>query len=247
MKRNEIVQKLIKEGLSEKTLANFTDKQLSSLAERLFTEEDVMISKKDPLLKTKVDNAKKLNKTIETYEQKKSVGVKKKKLKKKSQPKTVKEWVEKLVENKYHTLTTKNEIMELITTKLAEQVVTDKPMPKTKAKKGHNGIPEFMTYDSIVSSEPATKPAPSTKPSPTTVPGKPQEKPKPRTPYQPGPGTNPKPKAIKEIIGGELKTDEKNRVIKSILKKSDEHTKESLEKKSTKELFGIFNKLKKSK
>jgi hypothetical protein len=40
MKRNEIVNKLIKEGFSEKTLVNFSDKQLSNLSERIFSEEE---------------------------------------------------------------------------------------------------------------------------------------------------------------------------------------------------------------
>jgi hypothetical protein len=40
MKRNEIVNKLIKEGFSEKTLVNFSDKQLANLSERMFKEEE---------------------------------------------------------------------------------------------------------------------------------------------------------------------------------------------------------------
>ena len=40
MKRNEIVNKLIKEGFSEKTLVNFSDKQLVNLTERIFKEEE---------------------------------------------------------------------------------------------------------------------------------------------------------------------------------------------------------------
>jgi glutamyl/glutaminyl-tRNA synthetase len=39
MKRSEIVEKLIAEGLSEKTLVNFSDKQLNSLAERMLAEQ----------------------------------------------------------------------------------------------------------------------------------------------------------------------------------------------------------------
>ena len=102
------------------------------------------------------------------------------------------EWVNKLVENNYHSLTTKNEIMELIQSKLNESE-TLVPMPK-KGKKGHNGVPEFMTYDSIKSSEPTVAPTkPVTKPTTT-----PNTTPKPKTPYQPGPGVNPKPKALSE-------------------------------------------------
>ena len=99
--------------------------------------------------------------------------------------KTIKNWVKSLVENKeFHSFTSKNEIMELIQTKLNESDTMVQHGPKVK--KGHNGIPEFMSYDAIVSAEPATKP--TTKP--TTKPGT-----KPKTPYNPGPKPNPKPKA----------------------------------------------------
>jgi hypothetical protein len=106
----------------------------------------------------------------------------------------VKNWVNNLAENNlYHSFTSKNEIMELIQTKLNESAtMTHEFGPKVK--QGHNGIPEFMTYDSIASSGPATAP---TKPKPTVKPGqKPGQKPK--TPYQPGPGPNHKPKALAE-------------------------------------------------
>jgi hypothetical protein len=101
----------------------------------------------------------------------------------------VKEWVRRLAESKYHTFTSKNEIMELIQTKLTESEVATQHGPNVK--KGHNGIPEFMTYDSIATAaEPTTKPAPT---KPKVNPGT-----KPKTPYNPGPGKNPKPKALKE-------------------------------------------------
>lgn len=106
-------------------------------------------------------------------------------------------WIKRLAENNYHTFTSKNEIMELIQTKINEVEVGP------NVKKGHNGIPEFMTYDSIKKSDVITKQdamestttKPKTKPktTPTTKPGD-----KPKTPYQPGPGKNPKPKALKE-------------------------------------------------
>ncbi len=38
MTRVEMVKKLINEGLSQKTLVNFTDKQLKSLCDRLLNE-----------------------------------------------------------------------------------------------------------------------------------------------------------------------------------------------------------------
>jgi hypothetical protein len=219
MKRSTLVEKLIKEGMSEKTLVKFSDKQLSELAERMLSESDVMISKKDPLASQKIADAKKKNQSIETYEDEMKEELKgnqkkldknhngkidgqdfkilkgqKKEVKKSSE---VKEWVEKLVENKYHSFTSKNEIMELISVKLNESDTMVQHGPKVK--KGHNGVPEFMTYDSIVdAAEPKT--APTTKPAPTKEPGtKPTPNKDPRkTPFRPGPGPNPKPKALKE-------------------------------------------------
>ena len=101
--------------------------------------------------------------------------------------KDVKEWVENLANENFHSFTSKNEIMELIKTKLNEVEVGP------NVKKGHNGIPEFMSYEAILDvqdSSTITKPAPT---KPKVNPGV-----KPKTPYQPGPGKNPKPKALKE-------------------------------------------------
>ena len=114
---------------------------------------------------------------------------------KKEDVKEIKDWVKGLVENKeFHSFTSKNEIMELIQTKLTESDTMIQHGPKVK--KGHNGIPEFMSYDAIVSAEPKTapsKPAPSTKPGTRPTPTR-REDPR-KTPFQPGPGPNPKPKA----------------------------------------------------
>jgi hypothetical protein len=389
MKRTELVEKLIKEGFSEKTLVKFNDNQLIQLASRMLSEEDMMISKKDPQYQQKVDSAKKQNKTIEAYEElkgnqskidknkngkidaddfailnkekkgevkendycdkcdcvkskckckkedvneadmgltikgsksssstvfggapKKSTSPKKKSTSKKKEvdeteegevdeslhgimigatkeklkkdlgrdpedhevekelgkfvdswkkdnepkekkgknpynpgkppspdfngynkrkekkegeveenkskkcddcgkeiknckcdhshmdeSKQVKNWIKNLVENReFHSFTSKNEIMELIQTKLNESDTMVQHGPKVK--KGHNGIPEFMSYDAIVSAEPKTapsKPAPTTKPGTRPTPTR-REDPR-KTPFQPGPGTNPKPKA----------------------------------------------------
>ena len=114
---------------------------------------------------------------------------------KKENIKEVKNWVKDLVENKeFHSFTSKNEIMELIQTKLTESNTMVQHGPKVK--KGHNGIPEFMSYDAIVDAEPKTapsKPAPQTKPGTRPTPTR-REDPR-KTPFQPGPGPNPKPKA----------------------------------------------------
>jgi hypothetical protein len=229
MKRYEIVKKLLNEGLSEKTLVKFSDKQLSDLHERIVGENITKVSSTD--IKTQ-DELKKLKKPFEVYEEKPSSGLSKEKkseVVKKSKkggdigkkgkgfgkvvskakesgakdPEAVaaaamwknikrendetKKWLNSLAETNFHSFTSKNEIMELINIKLNEVEVGP------NVKKGHNDIPEFMTYDAITKSEVKeddvkTKPKvkPGTKPS------------KPKTPYQPGPGKNPKPKALKE-------------------------------------------------
>ena len=88
-----------------------------------------------------------------------------------------KNWVKGLVENKYfHNFTSKNEIMELIKTKINENVVAEK-----------SALPSFLTSKAIKASAgqtnengPATAPSkPKTKPS--TKPGK-KDRP---SPYQP--------------------------------------------------------------
>lgn len=186
MKRNEIVKVLISEGFTEKTLVKFSDKQITNLYERIIGEADIMISKKDPKAQQKIADAKKLNKSIETYEEEiEESDVEDSKNKKNE----MKEWLQTVAESNFHSFTSKGEIMELIQTKMDVNV-------GPKVKKGHNGIPEFMSYDSISKTE-VKEQGTTTKPKtiPTT---KPTTRPKPKTPYQPGPGTNPKPKALKE-------------------------------------------------
>ena len=97
----------------------------------------------------------------------------------------VKTWINKLAEEKYHPFTSKNEIMSLIKTKLNEVETASIPMPKSKPNRGHNGIPEFMSYDAITDSDTTTKPVTKPDTKPTT---------KPR-PFGPGPMENPGPSA----------------------------------------------------
>lgn len=184
MKRTEIIEKLLSEGFTEKTLSRLSDNQLTTLAKTVLSEEDVMISKKDPQLQQKVANAKKSNQTIVTYEEEEKDGEENKS--------EIEEWVLNLAESKFSYFTSKSDIMGIITEKVKEAAI---PMPATKATKGHNGVPEFMTFDAIVGAEPAPTPA-----QPEVIPdAPPTEKPsKPKTPYQPGPGTDPKPKAMGE-------------------------------------------------
>jgi hypothetical protein len=258
MKRDIIVGQLIKEGFSEKTLVRFSDKQLSSLASRILSEQQVkgaVIMKKtsspqdvkkitdmgtnvelrekkstvkevlkggqkklDKNHNGKIDaqdfkilkgqkksevkeDGKWIQKAIHPSKEgslKKSLGVKKDEkipvsklksatkksgkigqrarlaltLRKLNEYSDAQEWVEGIVENNYHSLTTKNEIMELIKSKLTES--------------------------DVMENQPATKPAPSTNPSPTVDPNRPKpQKPKRENPFEPG--RQPKPKAKTNI------------------------------------------------
>jgi hypothetical protein len=252
MKRNVIVEKLIKEGFSEKTLVRFSDKQLSQLFERVISEVTTQVATvynaKDPNdvndLNALINNPSSLAaaqkkgavKIQQSEEETPSAGLSKekksevvKKAKKggdigkkgkgfeklatkatkeygskekgekvaaaamwkniKRESTEIKSWVNTLAEENFHNFTSKNEIMELIQVKLNESEVQHGP----NVKKGHNGVPEFMSYEAITASGPATAP---TKPSPTTKPGTSPGKPKPKTPYEPGIGPKHKPKAL---------------------------------------------------
>jgi len=220
MKRNEIVEKLIKEGFSEKTLVKFTDKQLSDLSSRIIGESITNVASTD--VKTQ-DELRKKKLPFQVYsEENPSAGLSKKKkketiydkalkdlggeegvikffdkeLKKKKKSGVVKKenvevknWLETIAEDNFHSMTSKSEIMELIKTKLNEVEVGP------NVKKGHNGVPEFMSYDAISNTE-VKESSPTTKPAPT----KPKVDPgtKPKTPWSPKPGEKSKPKALKE-------------------------------------------------
>jgi hypothetical protein len=206
--RKEFVRKLLSEGFNRSTIIMMSDNELKTLCKTLFNES-VMVKKGGATEKTDIANAMKQGKTIETYEGKEDVcpicgmkectckdkkhGKKTKNVKGKKENTEIKEWVLSLAESKFTKFTSKKDIMGIINEKVME---TSKPMPR-KAKIGHNGVPEFMTYDSIVGNNPSTAPSPS---QPEVSPdAPPREKPnKPKTPYQPGPGTNPKPKALAE-------------------------------------------------
>ena len=302
MKRSEIVNQLINEGFSEKTLAQLSDKQLNGLAERILGEaitttakalsksadlqnlaktQDIKLVGETETNEELKGNQKKIDKNHngkidaqdfkilkgqkkETNEEKPSAGLSKekksevvKKAKKgedigkkgkgfekivkkakesgakdpeavagaamwkniKREHKETKNWVKGLVENeKFHSFTSKNEIMDLIQTKLNEG---EKHQYGPNVKTGHNGLPEFMTYDAIKSSAPTTKPAPT---KPKVDPGT-----KPKTPYEPGPGKNPKPKAglrnlpeneVTELDHQELTTSDRFEKLRTALAKN---------------------------
>ena len=248
MKRNVIVEKLIKEGFSEKTLVRFSDKQLSQLFDRVLSEVTTQVATvynaKDPndvndlnalisnpaglaaaqkkgAVKVQSSEGKKIESKEADYKQGpkisrkdwKHFNVDGEELKNEprmkggysidkegkrheargnqevKKPSEVKEWVKSLAEENFHNFTSKNEIMELINVKLNES----ETQHGSNVKKGHNGVPEFMSYEAITASGPAVAP---TKPAPTTKPGTKPGKPKPQTPYQPGIGPKHKPKAL---------------------------------------------------
>jgi hypothetical protein len=206
MNRKLTIEKLLREGFTEKTLSRLSDKELSTLSSTVLKENTMMIPK-DKV--QDIEAAKKNKQTFVAYEEKdvneekpssEFSKEKKSKIVKKGEDvekkveesvSDVEEWVLDLAESKYSQFTSKKDIMNII----SEKMETLNPMPSSKPKKGHNGVPEFMTYDSII----ATQPAPAKPDVDTPVKPKTPEKPsKPRTPYQPGPGTDPKPKALAE-------------------------------------------------
>jgi hypothetical protein len=214
MKRSELVQKLMNEGLSEKALVNLTDNQLNQLAERMLGEGTVMISKGSPTFNADVEAAKKAKKTIETYEEhgvgskvtkghngipefmdskklkKGEVDPSKKKKSKKEKSET-KEWVENLAEEKFfHILTSKNEIMEMIATKMKSHVVNEELSP----------LPDFLKWSSLKAAAGKTKKADVQENGTKTAPVKPKVDPgtKPKHPLSPGKFPKQKPKAEKE-------------------------------------------------
>jgi hypothetical protein len=268
MRRLEIVEKLINEGISEKTLSKLTDKQLTELSVRMLGESaDVMISKKDPLAQQKIADAKKQNKSIETYEEhgvgtkvtkghngipefmdskklkeeKPSAGLSKekksevvKKAKKgedigkegkgfekmadkaskkygskekgekvaaaamwknvKRESVEEKKWIENLAEeNFFHILTSKDEIMEMITSRVK---------PKQKV----SSLPDFLKWDSLkaldAKQSQVSENGTTTKPAPV----KPKVDPgtKPKHPLNPGKFPKPKPKAERDPETGKI-------------------------------------------
>ncbi len=88
----------------------------------------------------------------------------------------MKEWISNLAETNYHSFTSKEEIMELIKTKLNESVKT---------------MPSWFSSKEILANNPAPVIAP-----PKTRPG---TTPKRRVPFQPGPGPNPRPDALMDM------------------------------------------------
>ncbi len=152
MKRVQLIEKLMSEGFSEKTLVKFNDTQLEKFANKVLKEAQTVTTTKtvynskdskdvaalNTVLKDpKVDKSKievKEEDVIPVSKIRKSVKIKKLNLK------SLNEFVENTVEANYHSLVTKGAMVSLIKEKLNES--DNERMPK---------IPEFMSFDSIVS------------------------------------------------------------------------------------------------
>lgn len=152
MNRNKIVTRLIAEGFTSKTLSQMNDKQLMLLSSKIIKEgvdeETTLISKKSPTFNQDLANAKKQNKTIETYEQteeeecsecnqvevKEETPKKGKKITPAATWNNLKEseidvWVKKLIKENKTPITKKGEILSAIKQKLNEQQLEKSKLP----------------------------------------------------------------------------------------------------------------------
>ena len=114
-------------------------------------------------------------------------GKKTKNIKGKKENTELSEWVLSLAESKFTKFTSKKDIMSIINEKVME---TSNPI-----------VPEFMTYDSIISSSTKEKEKERETETPVRerpVREKPTEKPKTDDPFSPKPGPNHAPKALAE-------------------------------------------------
>ena len=215
--RKQFVKKLLSEGFNKSTIVMMSDNELKTLCKTLFNEgvgavvmdtntpPDIIKKVTDKGMNVKLSKPGQTNEKLEGKENVCSIcGMKEcsckdkkhekktKNIKGKKENTELSEWVLSLAESKFTKFTSKKDIMGIINEKV---MGTSNPMPG-KAKIGHNGVPEFMTYDMIKGNQPSTAPSPN---QPEVLPDAPPRekpnKPKPGNPYQPGPGTDPKPQA----------------------------------------------------
>lgn len=220
MNRSEIIEKLIEEGFSEKTLVKFNDNQLKKFSEKMLKEAQTVTTTKTVYTTSNPKDKAELNavlnkaandpsvlkdKNIEVVEgdempvsKIKEIAKAKSKQKTKSVFKNINEFVNNAVDKKYHSMTTKNEMVELIKSKL-NTVVSEDLLEKTISK-----LPEFLSFDAIVSAgQPETAPStPETIPDTPTREDEPKKDPR-RSPFRnpnEEPAADPAPKAkIKKL------------------------------------------------
>jgi hypothetical protein len=205
MRRAQLIQKLMSEGFSEKTLVNFNDKQLEKFANKVLKEAQTVTTtktvynSKDPKDVAALNTALKdpnVNKNDIEVKEDEVIPVGKIKKSKKVKPvfKNLNEFVENTVNSNYHSLVTKGDMVSLVKEKINESSeLEEKGMPK---------IPEFMSFDNIVSAgekEAPEKDAPDVDAPPREKPGvdRPEKDPR-RSPFrnpEENPVVNPDPKA----------------------------------------------------
>lgn len=222
MNRSEIIGKLLKEGFSEKTLVKFNDNQLKKFSDKILKEAQTVTTTKTVYTTSNPKDKAELNavldkaahdpntlknKNIEVVEgdvmpvsKLKEIAKQKGKLKHKKvfDLKNVNEFVEGAIDKKYHSMTTKNEMVELIKSKMS-MVVSEDLLEKKMSK-----LPEFLSFDAIVAStKPEESPAqPETIPDTPTREDEPRKDPR-RSPFRnpnEEPAADPDPKAkIKKL------------------------------------------------
>lgn len=180
MKRTEIIEKLIKEGFSEKTLVKFNDNQLMKFADKMLKEAQTVTTTKTVYNSKDPKDIAALNTVLKTPDALKDQSVEVKevdgaKIPKRKKGKSIlnlkdpSAFVENVVSKKYHSVTTKSEIMEMVKLKMSGTVSEE--LSERKMSK----LPEFLSFDSIVSAgKPEESPA-----QPEVIPDTPtREKPK---------------------------------------------------------------------
>jgi hypothetical protein len=190
MKRSITIDKLIKEGFSEKFLSKLSDKHITELSERVLSENTLNIPKDD---QAAIDQAKNTKQTFVTYEEEEvdessaqqaaiAINMKKKGKKPKNEvdeQEEINEWVDGLVKTQYHPMvTTKKEIYEMIgsLSDSADNLADAKNMFSVDENQPSPSKPE---RDTPVREKPDTKP----------------NRPQREDPFNPRPSVNPKPKA----------------------------------------------------
>ncbi len=186
MNRAETIEKLIKEGFSEKTLVKFNDNQLKKFAAKILKEQPVLNIPKDN--KPAIALAQKNKQQFVAYEEKDvevkedeviSVGKLRKSKKVKPVFKNLHEFVENTINTNYHSLVTKGDMVSLVKEKINESSeLKERSIPR---------IPEFMSFDSIVSAGEKEAPEKDT----PDVDAPPREKPDVDTPPQKNPRKSP--------------------------------------------------------
>lgn len=205
MRRAQLIQKLMSEGFSEKTLVNFNDKQLEKFANKVLKEAQTVTTtktvynSKDPKDVAALNTALKdpnVNKNDIEVKEDEVIPVGKIKKSKKVKPvfKNLHEFVENTIDSNYHSLVTKGDMVSLVNQKINESSeLEEKNVPK---------LPEFMSFDSIVSAggkEAPEKDTPDVDAPPREKPGvdKPERDPR-KNPFrnpEENPVVNPDPKA----------------------------------------------------